>query len=118
MTALRKPTSDDEPTLTRIVDRVNALTQVDLQDLHAWDELRDLSSRTELEAIDTGWGNVVLDNDGNFEAVADVYVTLNYDSSVDEDSLSDSYLATIRGVVADGIVRIDSISIDVSSFYE
>jgi hypothetical protein len=118
MTALRRATTAEAPTLARIVDRVNGLTEDDLDELDAWDELRDLSSRTELEAVDTGPDNIVLDNQGNFEATADIYVTLNYGPSNEEESMSDGYLATIRGRIEGEDIRIDAINVDVSPFYE
>ena len=118
MSALRKATAEDAPALARVMARVNQLTQSDLEELGAWSELCDLSTQTELEMIDTGPDNIVFDNSGGFEAVADVYVTLNYGSSDDDTSFSDGYLATIRGRLDGEEVIIDTVSVDVSSFYE
>lgn len=118
MSALRKATAEDALTLTRVMDRINQLTQDDLDKVGAWDGLRELSSQTNLDMIDTGAENIALDNNGNFEATADVYVTLNYGPSNDGASFSDGYIATIRGHIAQDAVEIDGVSVDVSSFYE
>lgn len=117
MTALRKAAPDVTDT-ARIVDRINRLTDDDLDGLGAWQTLADLSSRTQFEGIDCDPDSVVVDSEGNFEALASVYITLVYGPSRDEESLSDEYLATINGILTVDDVEISAASVDTSSFYE
>lgn len=118
MTALRKHSPPDFQDALRIVEYINALQEHDLSNLGVWQELADLSSRTAFEAIDADPSSVVVDGDGKFEALASVYVTLVYGPTSEEETLSDEYLATFQGVATEAGIKIDSASIDVSSFYE
>lgn len=116
MTPLR--TSTPESDVKQIADRINALDEQTLDHFGAWDSLRDLSSRTQFEAIDADPDSFVLDNNGCFEAQATIYVTLVYGSSRDEDSMSDEYPATIRGRLTNDGPEIADVVVDTSTFYE
>ena len=59
-----------------------------------------------------------IDVDGNFEAIASVYVTLVYGSSRDEETMSDEYVATIGGTVGPEGVEITRAEVDTTPFYE
>ena len=118
MSVLRKFVPQNGEDTARIIDCINRLDQDDLNRFHAWDDLADLSSGTIFEAIDGDPDSVVLDTDGNFEAVASIYVTLVYGFGTDQDTMSDEYLASINGRLTDDGPEIDVISVDTSSFYE
>ena len=116
MTALRKTAPNDTMIVDRIVAAIDSLTVDDFRQLGIWQDLDELSSRTEFEAIGADEASVVLAGE-RFEAVADLYVLLHYGTGDDEESLSDTYLATIRGKAIGNTVDIDEISVDTSSFY-
>lgn len=118
MTAAAKILPQDRSETQRIADKINALSYEDLLAMGAWDALADLSSNTTFEGIDTNLDGVVLRSDGSFEAVADVYVSLNYGGKRDPVSLGDAYPATIRGRITPDDVDLDSIEIDTGSYYE
>lgn len=117
MTALKATTTEDAD-VARITAAINGLTEQELDALGAWQDLLDLSSRTIFEAIDGDPASVVVDADGNFEAIASVYVTLVYGSSRDEETMSDEYVATIGGTVGSEGAEITRAEVDTSSFYE
>lgn len=116
MTALRKLTAEPGDT-ARIVEHINALTEQDLQRLGAWSDLTDLSSGTIFAAIDADPDSVVIDREGQFEAMASVYVTLVYGSGDDQDSMSDEYPVTLTGRLSDDSAEIATAVTDTSSFY-
>lgn len=116
MTALRKPRASESQIVAAIVTAIDALGFDDLNRLGGWQALAELSTRTEFEAIGADEASVVLDGD-RFEAIAEIYVLLNYGSGDEEESLSDSYIATIHGSVHDEIVTIDAVVSDTSPFY-
>ncbi|PAX09472.1 hypothetical protein [Sphingomonas lenta] len=111
-------TTEERSSVDEIINEINALDQNALEDFGAWQALADLSSRTQFETVDGDPDSVVMDTEGRFEAIATVYVTLVYGSSDDEDSISDEYLATVRGRSGVGDVTIESIHVDTRSFYE
>jgi hypothetical protein len=119
MTAAARILPQDASGIRRIADRINALSMDDLQGMGAWDGLSDLSSNTTFEGIDTNLDSVVIREDGSFEAIADVYVSLNYgEHDGDPVSLGDAYPATVRGRISAESVSLDSTEIDTGSFYE
>lgn len=117
MTALKAPATEDAD-VAKIVAAINDLTEQELDALGAWQDLLDLSSRTIFEAIDGDPASVVIDANGNFEAIASVYVTLVYGSAEDEETMSDEYVATIGGIVRPQGAEITRAKIDTSPFYE
>lgn len=118
MTALRKFVPEDSEDTARIIDLINRLDYDDLNRFRAWDNLADLSSNTIFEAIDGDPDSVVRDVDGNFEAIASIYITLTYGSRDDQTSMSDEYPASITGRLTNDGPEIDAITVDTSSFYE
>lgn len=117
MTMTQRTMRRDDGAL-RITERINSLTQAELEAFGAWQGLRDLSSRTMFEAIDGDPDSVVVEQDGLFEALASVYVTLAYGPSRDEVSMSDEYLITIKGRISAKTVEITNAIVDTSPFYE
>lgn len=118
MSALRKFKPTGGADAARIVERINAITQDELERAGAWTPLSDLSSRTVFEQIDGDPSSVVIDAEGFFEAQASVYVTLAYGPSRDEETMSDEYVATVTGKSEAGGVEIEGVAIDTSPFYE
>lgn len=116
MTALRKATTNEATISDRVATLINGLTIEDLEAWGAWQPLADLSARTILEAVDVEPGSIVL-NESQFEATANVYVLLNYGSQEDDASLSDEYIATIKGRISQEYPAIEAVFIDVSPFY-
>lgn len=118
MTAMAKTLPQDRSQAHRIADTINKLDQGDIESRGAWEALADLSSATSFEGIDANLDSVVIRTDGSFEAVADVYVTLNYGGKRDAAALGDAYPATVRGHLTDSAIHIDSIEIQTGSFYD
>lgn len=118
MTAAPLRSSPAQADVSRIIDRVNAITKADLVGRGLWKKLEALSTRTSFEAIDGAPDSVVLKPDGTFEALAFVYVTLAYGRDDGEDVLSDEYVATISGHIKPEAVEIDSIAIDTAPLFE
>lgn len=118
MTALPKFVPETPDKIAMIVDRINQMTDSELDNLNAWQDLADLSSATTFEAIDADPDSVVIDRDGRFEAIASVYVTLVYGSSRDQETMSDEYIATIRGILNDENATIIEAHVDTTPFYE
>jgi hypothetical protein len=115
VTALRK-IADQRSSL--VVDAINALDPTALKRFGAWQPLADLSTRTVFEEIDADPASVNFYDPQGFEALAVIYVTLNFGPSKDEESMSDEYVATVRGQVSDDGAEIQEIAVDVSPFYE
>lgn len=102
----------------QVIEAINNLDETALAHYAAWQPLADLSSRTEFEAMDGDPDSVVVNADGRFEAIATIFVTLGYGSSNDESSVSDEYIATVRGLIGGKSVMIDTIQVDTSPFYD
>jgi hypothetical protein len=112
-----KPIEDQR--LNKIVKAVSELTVDDLSSLHAWENLDNLSSNTLFESVEANPDGVFDVGNNQFEAIANVYITLQYGGKSDSTSMSDSYPARVRGkLTSSGTVRIQSIDVDTSSFYK
>lgn len=108
-----------EPRQKAIFDAISALSENDTAVLQAWDQLDILSSATLFEGIEAAPGGTLIADDGQFEAAATIYITLQYGGSRDNVSMSDSYPATVFGHIdAQGTVEVDRIEVDTESFYE
>ena len=106
------------PLLSKIVTAVSDLKVNDLSKLKAWATLRDLSPKTSFESIEANPDGVFFDAGNNqFEAIANVYVTLQHGGGARSTSMSDSYPARVTGeVTPNGGVRIQSIDVDTTAF--
>lgn len=96
-----------------IMETINALDLAALERLGAWSAIAALSERTELEQVDASPSSVVI-NEDHFEAIATVFVLLQFEETETEagGSYSDEYLATVRGHLSDGEPLIDSFTVD------
>jgi hypothetical protein len=109
----------DAAKLRAIISAISKLDSDDLEKNGAWSELDALSSHTIFEGVEAHPNGIFSTGEDRFEAVATVYVTLNYGSHRDETSMSDSYPATVAGIIgASNKPKIESITVDTSSFYQ
>jgi hypothetical protein len=109
----------DEAREKAIFEAISALSDSDAAVLQAWDQLDILSSATLFEGIEAAPGGILISGNGQFEAAATVYITLQYGGSRDNVSMSDSYPATVFGNVDDaGNVEVERVEVDTESFYE
>jgi hypothetical protein len=113
------------PVLRRLHDRskldavMDAVSSVELSETAAWSDLDSLSSHTSVDDIEAVPEGIFEAGDNGFEAVATVYVDLNYGGRKDSFSTSDSLPAQVQGhFEPDGRAIVDSVSVDTSSFYE
>lgn len=115
----RSPTPVAHEQLQPIISAILRLHFDDLQKGGAWQPLDELSSNTQFEGIEPNPDGIYKVGDDDFEAVANVYVTLNYGDKSDPASMSDSYPAIVSGKIdANNSVQIESIKVDTSSFYK
>jgi predicted pPIWI-associating nuclease len=109
----------DPVELNAIIRAISNLNRDELEEYGAWSDLDELSSETTFEGIEPHPDGIFETEKNHFEAIATVYVTLNYGSRKDRASMSDSYPARVAGTVAKkSDVKIDSITVDTSSFYQ
>ncbi|MGA2312094.1 MAG: hypothetical protein ABSF87_06975 [Xanthobacteraceae bacterium] len=105
--------------LTAIIDAISKLDRDDLEKYGAWSDLDALSTQTSFEGIEPHPDGIFKTNKKHFDAIATVYVTLNYGGKRDRTSMSDSYPARVTGsIIGKNNVTIDSMTIDTSSFYQ
>lgn len=117
MTAARLYGSGSDEQQRRVIEAVNGLSHADLARLGAWASLAELSSQTVFEGVDVNTDSIIIRADDRFEALADVYVTLNYGGGDEEASLSDGYPATVRGHIEGDMAVVDQVELDTGSFY-
>lgn len=98
---------------------IKSIAEIDVAHSHIWDELDQLSTHTEFEEIDAVPEGIFEIEGGDFEAVATVYITLNYGDRRDRSSMSDSYPAHVRGTYDENTkeASVIDLSVDTSSFY-
>lgn len=113
------PTPIEGDKLETIVGAISKLDCDDLERYGAWRDLEELSSNTLFEGIEAHPNGVYRTGMNTFEAVANVYVTLQYGGKRDASSMSDSYPAQVSGTIsANNEIEIKSIKVDTSSFYK
>lgn len=107
---------EDRKLLRAIID---AVSEYDLASSPEWDQLDQLSTHTEFESIDANPDGIFEGPDNSFEAVGDVYVTLNYGDRRDSTAVSDAFPVQVAGTFdrQTGKVVVESVTIDTSSFY-
>lgn len=100
----------------RIAD---ALGEMELTTLALWDDLDSLATHVEVEQVEVPVEGVIVDSDGRFSAVMNIYAVLRYGGDDEEGfRTSDSFLAKLSGRL-DGVVPlVEHSSVDISSFYE
>jgi hypothetical protein len=98
---------------------LRAIDEYDLSSSPDWGDLDQLSNRTEFESLEANPDGIFEGPPGSFQAVGNVYVTLNYGDKHDSSSMSDSYPVQLTGTFdpKTKAVSIDHVSIDTSSFY-
>jgi hypothetical protein len=110
---------EDPAQLQAIINAISELDRDELEKRGAWTALDELSSNTTFEAIEPHPNGIFQIGKKHFEAVATVYVTLNYGGAKDRTSMSDSYPAKVAGTVeSKNNVEINSITVDTTSFYQ
>jgi hypothetical protein len=98
---------------------VRLVEEYDLSSDPAWSALDELSTHTALEGLEVDPEGVVLDKNGKFRGVVNVYVTLQYDKDdVEGFTTSESFLGNFEGHFEGERPKVDSISVDTSSFYQ
>jgi hypothetical protein len=113
------------PALERIKDTekleavTTAIEQYDLTSSPAWEDLDELSSHTAFESLEANPDGIFEGPPGQFQAVGNVYVTLNYGGKGDGSSMSDSYPVQFKGTINQktNTATVDDVTVDTSSFY-
>lgn len=110
---------DNETELDIILEAISELTPEQVMDSEAAADLDVLSTHTQIEAIEASPDGVFWTVQGRaFEAIATIYVVLNYGSSRDSDAMSDSYPAYVYGTFSDEKASVIRITVDTQSFYQ
>jgi hypothetical protein len=105
--------------LGAIVNAISALKPEALERYDAWKRLAELSSNTRFQGIEAHPDGVFETEANKFEAVANAYVILGYGSGQHLTEMSDTYPARVAGrYESNGVVHIDKVTIDTSSFNE
>uniref|UniRef100_Q07RC5 Predicted pPIWI-associating nuclease group 2 domain-containing protein n=1 Tax=Rhodopseudomonas palustris (strain BisA53) TaxID=316055 RepID=Q07RC5_RHOP5 len=111
----------DSEILNAIMEAVN---NYDFASSGEWEELDQLSTHTKFESLDANPDGIFEVRKGNgdelsFQAIGDVYVTLNYGDKRDSASMSDSYPARFEGRFdrKTGKATLDLVKVDTSAFY-
>ena len=98
---------------------MDAVSSLDLSETEAWSDLDCLSTHTTVEDIEAVPEGIFQRGDGEFTAVATVYVALNYGGKGDDISSNDSFPAQVEGHFdKDQNAVIDRVNVDTSAFYE
>lgn len=107
-------------TYTDLVDAIaEAASNVQLTDMSAWIELDALSTHTSVDDVEVDRNGVVLMDDGSFNGVANVYVSLQYGKDTEEGFISsESFLAEFSGYVEDGSPVIQDMTVNTAGFYD
>jgi hypothetical protein len=102
----------------KIAAILQAVSDYDLTNSHAWSDLDALSSRTSIDAIEVDPEGIILSNAG-FKGVMNVYVVLRYGgSSKDAFETSDAFRARFDGHFDGELAVIDNVQVDTSPFYD
>lgn len=94
------------------------LAQFDVTSSSAWGDLDVLASRVVVDGVELDEDSVVVTPDGKFEAIAYIYLVLQYGKGEDGFSTSESFRADIAGTIEQGDVSIESLNVDTGPFYE
>lgn len=107
----------DDPGILRSI--MVAVSNYDLASTDSWSVLDELSNHTELKSLEANPDGIFEGPPGGFQAIGNVYVTLNYGGKRDSASISDSFPVRMSGKIdrAKKVVSIDRVEVDTSSFY-
>lgn len=102
--------------LKPVLERISHLTSKDLDKLNAWKGLADLSQKTILTGVEAHPSGVYQIGQDKFEAVATVFLTLNF-AKGGKKAFANSFPAHIVGTVNpdNNNIKIDHITVDTSS---
>jgi hypothetical protein len=103
--------------LRKIIAEV--LKEYDLTGDAAWGNLDELSTHTRLDGVDVDPEGILIDEQGRFRGVMNIYVTLQYGKDDKEGfASSDSFLGNFEGHLEGSRPKIDTVTVDTSPFYE
>ncbi len=83
----------------------------------AWSELDNLSINTVFDGLEAVPEGIFTTGNDGFEAVATVYVELNYGNDDDAVRATETFPANVKGHFDNGNAIIDQVEIDTTAFY-
>jgi hypothetical protein len=96
-----------------VLQRIAKLDQKDLVKHGVWSDLAELSTKTTLSGIEAHPDGIYQADPNTFEAVATVYLTLNF---AKQKAFANGFPAHINGTMTpSGEIKIDTIKVDTSS---
>ena len=95
---------------------IDAVGGYDISSDPAWSELDVLSTHTQFDSIEVVPEGIFDAGNDRFEAVATVYVVLNYGSGDDALQTTETFPAHISGHFEGSSASVDSADVDTSSF--
>jgi hypothetical protein len=113
----RTPTAQrtSETAISAIVD---AVSNAELTEYDAWNDLGALSTRTGVDGIEVDPAGIVVNGD-QFNGLATIYVALQYGSNHDDGfETSDAFEGQFEGHFDGKKPIIDKITVDTSPFYK
>jgi hypothetical protein len=107
---------DDETLKLRIAE---AVREFELSGSSAWSDLDVLSTHTRVDGVDVEPEGVVIGEDGNFQGVINIYVSLQFGSDSDDGfTSSDSFLGEFVGHLDQtNEPIIEDVTVDTSDYY-
>lgn len=108
----------EDPELLQSI--MTAVDNYDLASSSDWEKLDQLSSHTEFESLEANPDGIFEGPAGSFQAIGNVYVTLNYGDKRDSAAMSDSYPVRLKGrfMKDKKKILIEHVLVDTSSFFE
>ena len=104
------------PKAKQISAIMDAMSNVELTQYEAWNDLGELSSDTTVDGINIDPAGIVVTGD-RFVGLAAIYVALKYDAA-DELETSDSFEGQFEGHFEGTRPVIDKVTVDTSPFFE
>ena len=101
----------------KIADAIHKLAGDDYRRFAGWSRLKELSSRTEVEDVEVFEDEIATDDD-TIKVPANIYVSLNYEDSVGDESFHDAFPGTFIVSIRNGEPVISDITVDTSSFFD
>ena len=100
-------------------DIAAALEQIDVTSLDLWSDLDTLSTHTFVEGVEVPAEGIIVEKDGKFSAVMNLYLLLQFGKNNEEGfTQAESLVANIDGHLADRTPIIDHSSVDTSEYYQ
>ncbi len=95
---------------------INAVGGYDISSDPAWSELDALSTHTQFDSIEVVPEGIFHAGNDKFEAVATVYIVLNYGDGEDAIQTTETFPAHITGHFEGSSASVDRVDLDTSSF--